>query len=561
MEVDSANRRVHNGSGVASLLPASTRCIMIAELRWNIFDLVAPLVSTVGRLPKFERRMEFKLAFVRKTLLALALTCKSFTGPALDILWRHLGGLEPLIRCLPQSLWKQDDKKLEFQRTMTLDDWSIFCKYNYRIHSLVNQFHSSYVNDKMICDIEIWRALSCPPFSFPLLPNLTSLTWTEASDERFQYIRLFITPQLTMLSIHARSSAFDTFGPSEQSIMSSIPKSCPSVSDFSLVIDSGRSIRPRDTSTLLQCWSHLTSVRTEMVSEAGILHLSSLPSLRVLKFQLPPTPISAATQKLLQRPAFCALQELDVTCKSLVVLEAFLEKITVAPKVLLFTITHGVDSVRALPASISHIANGCAHSSLQAVQFNIINEPVDSNALIEAEAFQPLFAFHNLCKLKFQAHGHCIVRMDDAALLEMAKAWPLLEELYIIRYGQSSHKVTPNAFVSLLQHCPRLVSVSLTIDWSTIDVHAIPPEIPCEGFSHKALSRVFCAGSRIDYPINIAVFISAIAPNINLIEAWNRGIHEDDDYLAHSPAWNLVPDSTKIFTVVRHQETIMMLMR
>ncbi|KAG1823645.1 uncharacterized protein BJ212DRAFT_695444 [Suillus subaureus] len=563
MEAESAEcQRAHNSSSVASFLSASTRCIMIAELRWKIFDLVAPPnmpVSTVRRLPEFEWGMDSKLTFMRQSLLTLALTCKSFTGPALDLLWRHLGGLEPLIKCLPRSLWKQDEKKLEFQRTMTLGDWSIFCKYNYRVHSLVNQCQGSFMNDEMICGTEIWHALTCPPFSLPLLPNLTSLTWTQTSGETFQYIRLFITPQLTMLNIHARSFTFKTFDPSEHPILSSIPKSCPSVSDFSLVIGSGRSIQPRDTSTILQCWSHLTSVRTGTVSEAGILHLSSLPSLQVLKFQLPPTPISAATRKLLQQPVFCALQELDITCKRLVILEAFLEQLTVAPKLLSFTITHGVDSARALPASISRIANGCAHSSLQQVQFNITNQPIDRDALIEAEAFRPLFAFHNLRKLDFKADEHCIVQMDDAALLEMGKAWPLLEELYITRYCHSSHQVTPDAFVSLLQHCPRLVSIAVTVDWSTIDAYAIPPGVPSQGFFHKTLSRAFFGGSRIDHPINIAVFISAIAPNVNTIEAWDPEIHGDDDYLAYSPAWNLVVDLIKTFPFVRNQGKMMML--
>ncbi|OAX38264.1 hypothetical protein K503DRAFT_818195 [Rhizopogon vinicolor AM-OR11-026] len=49
------------------------------------------------------------------TLLALALTCESFTGPALDLLWRELDGLDPLIRCLPQSLWKLDKQQLVSQ--------------------------------------------------------------------------------------------------------------------------------------------------------------------------------------------------------------------------------------------------------------------------------------------------------------------------------------------------------------------------------------------------------------------------------------------------------------
>jgi hypothetical protein len=48
----------------------------------------------------------------KKTFLALALTCKSFTGMALDLLWKDLDNFSPLIRCLPPSLWKIDKKEL-----------------------------------------------------------------------------------------------------------------------------------------------------------------------------------------------------------------------------------------------------------------------------------------------------------------------------------------------------------------------------------------------------------------------------------------------------------------
>jgi len=65
----------------------------VLELRWKIFQLV---------------NLEFSR---KKTLLALALTCKSFTGPALDLLWRKLDGLDPLIRCLPPTLWKLEKQK------------------------------------------------------------------------------------------------------------------------------------------------------------------------------------------------------------------------------------------------------------------------------------------------------------------------------------------------------------------------------------------------------------------------------------------------------------------
>ncbi|KAG1776422.1 hypothetical protein EV702DRAFT_349801 [Suillus placidus] len=556
VEAICSSQRAHSrrGHGVSPLLAASTRCIMIAELRWNIFDLVAPPnmpVSIARELRESHQTMYFDFPRMRKTLLALALTCKSFTEPALDLLWRHLGGLEPLIRCLPQSLWKEDEKKLKFQRTMTLDDWSIFCKYNYRVHSLDHHCHKTY-SEPAICDTEILRALSCPPFSLPLLPNLTSLTWTEASDETFHYIRLFVTPQLTMLNISALPRSdyggpFFTFGPSEQSILSFIAQSCPSVSHF-VFRDKYHSIESiGDTSTVLQCWSHLTSVGIGTVSEAALLHLSNLPSLRVLKFQLPPTPISAATQRLLQRPAFCALQELDVTCKSLVILEAFLEKLTVTPKVLSFTITHGAGSARALPALISHLPDVCTPNSLRQVRFSITGHPPDRDTSFEAAAFQPLFAFRNLRKLDIESKLYYIsVRMDDAALLQMAKAWPHLEELHISRNCGSRYQVTPHAFVLLLWHCPRLVSLAVAIDWSTIDLYTISPDIPYQGFSHKALSTLFTRGSEIQNPTAIASFISAIAPNVREIEG-------------SGDPWPIVQDLLEYLPMIREQGRKMML--
>ncbi|KAG2069537.1 hypothetical protein BDR04DRAFT_1101411 [Suillus decipiens] len=542
------------GSGISSFLPTSTRCIMIAELRWKIFEQIAPPDMPVGRLLELSTwRMEFELTSMRKDLLSLALTCKSFAGPALDLLWRHLGGVEPLIWCLPQSLWKKDGKKLEFQRTMTLDDWSIFCKYNHRVRSLLNKCYKDYSTDT-ICSTEIWRALNHPPFSLPLLSNLTSLTWTETSNETFHYIRLFVAPKLTMLNISVSSSF--TFSPTEQSILSSIAKSCPSIShldlDFVRYGDESTEL-VENTTTLLQSWSQLISSRTRTVSEAAITYLSNSPSLRVLKFTLPSTVISVDTQKLLRRPAFGALQELDIECKNMDLLDAFLKQLAISPKVLSFTITHGVNSAQTLPALISRLCNLCADNSLQRVQLSITDWPAIHNTSIESGAFRPLFAFRDLRKFNFMMDSRCVVRMDDADLVEMAKAWPLLEELLIPGYSQAGHQVTPHAFVSLLWHCPRLVSVAVPVDWITIDYSGIPRDIPYQGFSHNAVSELVFRGSKIDNPLRIAAFISAIAPNVTSIE------EDEFDGDSRDSGWSIVNSIIRDIPMVRKQGMKMML--
>ncbi|KIK43336.1 hypothetical protein CY34DRAFT_81982 [Suillus luteus UH-Slu-Lm8-n1] len=54
-----------------------------------------------------------------RTLLALALTCKSFSGPALDLLWQDLDNFSPLVKCLPQGLCKWAGYKFVSQALLT----------------------------------------------------------------------------------------------------------------------------------------------------------------------------------------------------------------------------------------------------------------------------------------------------------------------------------------------------------------------------------------------------------------------------------------------------------
>jgi hypothetical protein len=533
---------------------ASTRIMSISELRWKIFELVS-----FGR-PRSRN----------STLLALALTCKSFTELALDLLWRKLDRLSPLIRCLPPSLWTLSKEKLvshkqllhaesvpiylrqEFRRAMTIDDWSIFCKYNHRVQA----FHIKFPGGPLV-STDVWRSLICAPFPLPLLPNLTSLTWHEYSSETFLYhIRLFVTHKLTNLNI---SSPIDSeFSLPQQSILSCIPMLCPSVSHFISNIDSG------DASITLQCWSHLISVKVGEISEAALLHLSNLPSLRVLHLRLHSIPISADTQKLLPRPAFRALQELHVTCDGLAPMDAFFEPLSIAPKVLSFTIDVLEDSVFALPTFISHLSNACAHSALEDFCFsNIFQSDAGRIASISTAVFESLCAFRNLRKLDFRSK-HSNVPLDDVIFFQMAEAWPLLEVLKIIGPGvcySPNYNISAHCLVLLLQRCPRLTSISIAVDWSAVDGRDISPDIPYQGFAHKALSYADFSCSKVgQHTTRVAAFLSAIAPKLVTIVAWHPGDYKHiPGWEKYSNRWKVVQHLVKSFSLVREQERRMVL--
>ena len=66
------------------------RCFQVLEILSHIFNIV--LQSTGGR----------------KSLAALAITCLAFQDLALDVLWRRLLRIDPLVRCLPSDAWGVD---------------------------------------------------------------------------------------------------------------------------------------------------------------------------------------------------------------------------------------------------------------------------------------------------------------------------------------------------------------------------------------------------------------------------------------------------------------------
>ena len=60
------------------------------------------------------RLLAFKLVAsgAKATTVSLACCCRSFEDPVLDVLWETQDGLTPLLKCLPQDVWHEQDEKL-----------------------------------------------------------------------------------------------------------------------------------------------------------------------------------------------------------------------------------------------------------------------------------------------------------------------------------------------------------------------------------------------------------------------------------------------------------------
>nr|GAT49632.1 predicted protein [Mycena chlorophos] len=75
-----------------------------------------------------DRIFEYLLPY-NHNLAALALTCRAFTEPASEKLWRTLPELEHLPRCLPSDCWEDfapdpvEQKTIRFTRQLNSEDW------------------------------------------------------------------------------------------------------------------------------------------------------------------------------------------------------------------------------------------------------------------------------------------------------------------------------------------------------------------------------------------------------------------------------------------------------
>lgn len=64
------------------------------------------------------------------TAVSLACCCRSFEDPVLDVLWEMQYRLTPLLKCLPQEVWKEENGTF-VSPAMMFDVLPIFNQFNH----------------------------------------------------------------------------------------------------------------------------------------------------------------------------------------------------------------------------------------------------------------------------------------------------------------------------------------------------------------------------------------------------------------------------------------------
>ncbi|KZT28896.1 hypothetical protein NEOLEDRAFT_1239378 [Neolentinus lepideus HHB14362 ss-1] len=466
------------------------------------------------------------LRALQRNLLNASLTCRVFTAPALDALWRYMDSLLPLLCCLSNFQFDTVSQSYIISGEITSQDWTAFDNYARRIHWI------SYRPDDDISQSAFeylgQQRGSC------ILPNLRVFELEDVPrPPRGAEIYLFVAPTLKIADIFQ----FHPMGHAAEQILhqflSQITKYCPGL-------------------------QHLRV--SAYLSEVCLQYISMLPDLRILEFGGIYGP---------SRPGDTSMTKMNFlvtyTMKNLVVLcmDVHEDQLTVTP-----TVTQELSRLESIELSgpispiISILQNLPKHrihyidltlipetdqgSGSSAFHYSLYSEfNFPALRVLEVESYYddpedtPILTrniFFSLleCKHLERLHiGFAIMRQvytQDEDLRRIALAWPNLTGLEYVHYIYNRRPASPTIFAleHFARHCPRLLYLTISAD-TTIQIPDCPP-----AYSHGLRSIYLhdpgrpCqhADNKEDNMQSLARYLDSLFPRLKILhhdvgECWN----------------------------------------
>ncbi|KAI0660318.1 hypothetical protein C8Q70DRAFT_1044341 [Cubamyces menziesii] len=139
----------------------------------------------------------------RRSVSRLARTCKAFKEPALNVLWRDLDSLTPLLGLFPSTILRRARRPgLGLTKPPEKQDWVRFLAYAERVRSIAYVESSGNIHPTILPLLDEHKPVQ------HLLPNLTSLTWKVESAASLERCRMFLGPKVeaVVLEVGTRSA-------------------------------------------------------------------------------------------------------------------------------------------------------------------------------------------------------------------------------------------------------------------------------------------------------------------------------------------------------------------
>ncbi|KAJ7673981.1 hypothetical protein DFH06DRAFT_752203 [Mycena polygramma] len=510
-------------------------------------------------VPHIERESRFMLDSRTSARLAtLARTCKAFSSPALDLLWRNQRSLVPILRCMPDDVWDKDDFEC-LRRPIVPTDWERPLVYSHRVKSF------KYADELWGQSPEFFETLR---LCFPgerLFPNLESLDWVASSEPAsMPYARLFLGPHLTLLTLGYLASA------AHVSFLSTVTARCPLLTEVEIVFTDEMELAGQfqSLSLLVRGLNRLEKLTVPSLDRAALAHLAQLPAFECLTLtnQVPTTPGLVPTSN--DHP-FASLQSLEITATTVEALTEIIPLFTHAPMDDIVATFLRLPASHLLSQLYADLATRCSHShaSLSMLRLgrqthadSIPDAAQSAVHVVHGAQLRPLFAFSNLTFVTLSAPVGFDI--DDAVIADMARSWPNIEvlKLHASDFAPVPSRLTLSSLLLFARHCPYLRTLHLGLDASTVpDWEAFKADKKKKKkggrVRQNVLGSLYMSRSPIEEPLTVAAFLSNIFPKLKFVSTDKAYIETpSQDTIAMHMQWKIVEAALPVLRKVRAEE-------
>ncbi|KAJ3544150.1 hypothetical protein NM688_g5772 [Phlebia brevispora] len=448
-------------------------------------------------------RLEFR------TVLSLALTCRTFKEPALDLLWKEQWGLRNLIALLPRDLWAMSTVNgridMDFRRAPVATDWTRFDHYARRVKWL----HLTPPPRELDIPVSIpsSRLLNAlRSRGTPILPNLEGLEWSNGvvPADSCNDFTMFLGPSIKHFTLYTDGD--ETGQSTGRSFdVSEIPSLCPEVNVLEIIKDEDRSGNAiAQISTTVSSLRKLVSfschtfvpIPRDMFIALGIQSQLTDLNLIVGSDEDHPNVELLACSASPRRPGN-VLESAEPPSRSRIAT----------------VLRSRSKSYELTRTAIAHCHSLLGRYVTRVIEYSYGDYDEANNGpsriFLGFDDILPLKKFKGLRELSIG----CPFNLDDKDLQTIATWWPTLEELSLGGAGWFNSQVTLNSLVALARGCPNLNELELSFDPSQPAIFRAP-QVP-----NYQLTRLGVADSPVsESPEAVAARLTTIFPNLETID-------------------------------------------
>ncbi|PSS32093.1 hypothetical protein PHLCEN_2v2134 [Hermanssonia centrifuga] len=467
----------------------------------------------------------------------LAQTCRHFHEPALDIRWRALISLCPLLACFPDDVCVKDTKETYTFTSQPIlpAHWTRFQHYSHRVRSIHCSDHNSGLTSVGFRTLDLYRP-GDP--KIPLLPNLQELYWDDFRPGVAPYIRLFIQPALVTFHIISVSNpsliagfldALARHAPALERLRIRSPRARPSPVQHGEAA-SQRAIMVTHTLSRALCSLRSLSelvIRVPPLGADHLLSLAHLPNLEILSCSLlDPGGDSMDASSLASSDAdlqwwqFPALRRLDVTARDISAVSALIRAISSSH--LIKISVHLETQPKATCVQDLFHALSTHHRNMREISIllslrnssDLMLNATSEGHLLTSTTLRPLLRLHALSHLYFV---QLPFDLDDDFVQHASLAWPSLKKLSLgtMVRGRTTG-VTMDGLRALAARCVCLQELALAID--IVPQNGLLGRRQCEASNLKTLD-IGCTSIPADDVGRFINFVAQVFPHCNVCDS------------------------------------------